>query len=260
MIKGSATLSGRRVVIGVKKLWSVTIVAVLVLVGGYYVHEKNQPGSLVLRFRAFVEDAPLILNQIRYGNPGGDGEFKVRDFRFFLSNIRLVSGSEEYSVPESYHLVRFDGETKIYQLALDNIPRRPYTEIQFGIGVDKIANSSIESVGDLDPNSRMAWSWDVGYKFILLEGGLLLNDELSPLVYHVGFDENYKPIAVGLEEPLFGQRSQSLTFKVDIMKLFKGTDTIDMSALPSVKFDRADARLIAGNYETMITLCAQPDC
>ena len=158
------------------RLWFVTMVAVLVAAGGYYLYETNQPGSLVLRFVAFVDDESLVFNRVRYGNPGGVGEFEIRDFRFFLSNIRLVSGSETYSVPESYHLARFDGDTQVYQLELDNIPRRPYTEIQFGIGVDKAANSSIESVGDLDPNSRMAWAWDVGYKFILLEGGLLVND------------------------------------------------------------------------------------
>ncbi len=245
---------------GMNRLWFVAMVAVLVVAGGYYLYEKNQPGSLVLRFVAFVEDEPLIFNQVRYGNPGGAGEFEIRDFRFFLSNIRLVSGSEEYSVPESYHLARFDGDTQVYQLELDNIPRMPYTEIQFGIGVDKAANSSIESVGDLDPNSRMAWAWDVGYKFILLEGGLLVNDVRSPLVYHVGFDENYKVVALRVEEPLFDRRTAALTFKVDIMRVFTGTNIIDMSTLSSVKFDMADARLIADNYETMISLCLQPDC
>ena len=245
---------------GMNRIWLVAMMAVLVVAGGSYVYEKGQPGSLVLRFVAFVEDEALVFNRVRYGNPGGVGEFEIRDFRFFLSNIRLVSGSEEYSVPESYHLARFDGDTQVYQLELDNIPRMPYTEIQFGIGVDATANSSIESVGDLDPNSRMAWTWDVGYKFILLEGWLLVNDVRRPLVYHVGFDENYKVVALRVEEPLFDRRTAALTFKVDIMRVFKGTNIIDMSTLSNVKFDRADARLIADNYETMISLCVQPDC
>ena len=242
------------------RLWFGAMIAVLVVAGGYRFYETNQPGSLVLRFVAFVEDESLVFNRVRYGNPGGAGEFEIRDFRFFLSNIRLVRGSEEYSVPESYHLARFDGDTRVYQLELDNIPRMPYTEIRFGIGVDKAANSSIESVGDLDPNSRMAWSWDVGYKFILLEGGLLIDDVRRPLVYHVGFDDNYKVVALRLEEPLFDRRTAALAFKVDIMRVFKGTNIIDMSTLSSVKFDRADARLIADNYELMISLCVQPDC
>ncbi len=35
---------------------------------------------------------------------------------------------------------------------------------------------------------------------------------------------------------------------------------IDLSTLYNVKFDRGDARLIADNYETMISLCVQPYC
>ena len=59
-------------------------------------------------------------------------------------------------------------------------------------------------------------------------------------------------VALRLEEPLFDRRTVALTFKVDIMRVFKGTNIIDMSTLFNVKFDRADARLIADNYETMI--------
>ena len=84
------------------RLWFVAMLAVLVVAGGYYFYETNRPGSLVLRFVAFVEDESLVFHRVRYGNPGGAGEFEIRDFRFFLSNIKLVSGSEEYSVPESY--------------------------------------------------------------------------------------------------------------------------------------------------------------
>lgn len=244
---------------GIKTGWVVTIVASL-FASGCAVPQTGQPGSLVLRFVAFVEDEPLVLNQMRYANPGGDGAFTVRDFRFFLSNLSLVSGSEEYRVPESYHLVRFDSERQIYDLELSEIPTRPYSEIRFALGVDEAANSSIESVGDLDPNSRMAWSWDVGYKFILFEGGLSVNDALVPLVYHVGFNENYRPKGFMLEESPFAQRRPLLTFKVDVMKLFTGARTIDMAGLSNVKFDRVDARRLADNYETMITLCPLAGC
>jgi len=65
--------------------------------------------------------------------------------------------------------------------------------------VDPAANGSVAPVGDLDPNGRMAWSWDVGYKFVLFEGGLVLADTQYPLVYHVGFNENYTPLSFGLD-------------------------------------------------------------
>jgi hypothetical protein len=244
----------------IKKMWPLLAVVVLAMGAGYYVYEMNQPGSLVLRFDASVADQPLVFNDMRYGNPGGEGDFKIRDFRFFLSNITLLGAAGEYSVPDSYHLARFDGENPYYQLELTGIPRMPYTEIQLGIGVDASANGSINVVGDLDPNSKMAWSWDVGYKFVLFEGGLHHDGMLRPLVYHVGFDENYKTVSFSLEQPLFGRRTESLAFKVDIMSLFTGVSTVDMLTLSNVKFDRTDARLIADNYETMISLCAPVGC
>ena len=244
----------------VKKLWLISPAVVLAIATGYYVFAKNQPGTLVLRFEPLVANQPFALNEVRYGNPGGEGDFKIRDFRFFLSNITLIDGSAEYSFPDSYHLVRFDNEERHYQLEFSGVPRMPYTAIRFGIGVDESANGSIDAVGDLDPNSRMAWSWDVGYKFVLFEGGLQHEGMSRPLVYHVGFDENYKPVTFKLERPLFDRRTESLVFKVDVMKLFEGANTVDMMTLSNVKFDRADARLIADNYESMISLCRPPDC
>ena len=100
----------------------------------------------------------------------------------------------------------------------------------------------------------MAWSWDVGYKFILFEGGLDLNGTLLPLVYHVGFDENYKSMAFNLDQAYNKGRLKSAYFKVDIMRLFSGPTTIDMAELSTVKFDKLDAQIIANNYANMIVL------
>jgi hypothetical protein len=215
---------------------------------------------VVLRFEPAVAGQQLVLNEIQYGNPGGAGDFKIRDFRFYLSNVRLVGESGNYNVSESYHLVRFDGEAPHYQLELNGIPRNDYKSIEFGIGVDASANGSIEAVGDLDPNSKMAWSWDVGYKFVLFEGGLQHDGILRPLIYHVGFDENYKTVSFKLEQPMSGRRTKLLAFNVDIMSLFTGENTVDMMTLSNVKFDRDDARLIANNYKTMISLCEPAGC
>ena len=40
--------------------------------------------------------------------------------------------------------------------------------------------------------------------------------------------------------------------------MFKGAQTVDMSALSNVKFDRADARILARNYHRMVSLCPAP--
>jgi len=239
-------------------------VAAALGVTGWWLYRRAQPVELALYFHPFVGPEPLVLNQPRYPNPGGEGRFKVRDFQFFLTNIRLVGATGAYVETDSYHLVRFDGEEPASVILLHDVPRRDYERIEFGIGVDAAANRSLTPRGDLDPNGRMAWTWEVGYKFVLFEGTLLRSNASDPLVYHVGFDENYRLISTELHGEPLDSRPARLDFRVDILRLFQGATTVDMAALPAVKFDRADAALLARNFTAMVTpmwpaAAGQPD-
>ena len=227
--------------------------AAILGITGWWRYRAAQPVELALYFHPVVGPEPLVLNELRYPNPGGEGRFKVRDFQFFLSNIRLAGAEGVYTEPDSYHLVRFDGAEPAFLLVLHDVPRRDYRRIEFGIGVDAAANRSLASRGDLDPNGRMAWTWEVGYKFVLLEGTLVRGNESVPLVYHVGFDENYRPISMQLDRKALDSRPARLDFRVDILRLFQGATNIDMAALPSVKFDRADAALLGRNFAALVT-------
>ena len=234
---------------------SIFVACGLLLIGAaIYVYQLAQPGSVTLRFAAVMGDQPLVFNDARYANPGGAGLFRVRDFQLYLSNIELHGENGVYRVPDSYHLARFDNSSTSYQIDLANVPQNSYSAVTFSIGIDDVANSSIMSVGDLDPNSRMAWNWEVGYKFVLFEGALIDGDTLRPLVYHVGFNENRKTLRFDPAEEVTPNSSDALLFTVDVMALFTGRNTINMATLPNVKFDRDDARMIAGNYGEMISL------
>ena len=232
------------------------LLAVVTALGvtGWWIYRGEQPGELALYFHPFVGREPLELNQSSYANPGGAGRFKVRDFQFFLCNIRLVSPTGAFVEPDSYHLVRFDGEEPGFVIVLHQVPRRKYQRIEFGIGVDPTANRSLRQRGDLDPNGRMAWNWEVGYKFVLFEGTLHRGETNDPLVYHVGFAENYRPMSIELHRDLQDIRPARLDFRVDLLRLFQGATNIDMAALSSVKFDRGDAALLGGNFAGMISL------
>ncbi len=220
---------------------------------GWQLYRASQPVDLAMYFHPFVGPEPLVFNEARYPNPGGEGRFKVRDFQFFLSNIRLVGATGAYAESDSYHLVRFDGDDPVFVIVLHGVPRRSYERIEFCIGVDAAANRSLASRGDLDPNSRMAWNWEVGYKFVLFEGALLRGDASDPLVYHIGFAENYRPVSTELHGKPLDSRPARLDFRVDILRLFQAPTNINMAALPSVKFDRADAALLAHNFPAMVT-------
>jgi hypothetical protein len=228
-------------------------VAAVLGVTSWRLHRAARPAELALYFHPFVGAEALVFNESRYPNPGGEGHFKVRDFQFFLSNIRLVSPTGAYAESDSYHLVRFDGDEPAFVIVLHDVPPRHYKRIEFGIGVDAAANQSLKQRGDLDPNGRMAWNWEVGYKFVLFEGALLRGQASAPLVYHVGFAENYRLISTELHREQLESRPARLDFRVDILRLFKGSTTVDMAVLPSVKFDRADAALLARNFSALVT-------
>jgi methanobactin biosynthesis MbnP-like protein len=213
-------------------------------VGGWWRYQASQPIELTLVFHPFVGPEPLELNVSRYPNPGGEGRFEVRGFQFYLSNIRLTEATGGvYEEHDSYHLVRFDGDEPVFTIVLAGVPRRDYRQLEFGIGVDAEANRSLAQRGDLDPNGRMAWTWEVGYKFVLLEGTLTRGSESVPLVYHVGFDESYTLVSTKAGPARYD-------FRVDLLRLFQD---VDMAALPTVKFDRADAARLARNFPGMIT-------
>jgi hypothetical protein len=219
-----------------------------------FTYWSRQPGTVLLRFTAAVGDEALVFNEPLYANPGGSGAFSVRDFLMYLSNIQLVGAGGTYSVPDSYHLARFDNASNTYEILIEEVPRDTYSRVILSIGVDQQANASIVPVGDLDPNGRMAWNWEVGYKFVLFEGSLLVDGERRPLVYHVGFSENRRTLEFDLPEPARVWSPEGLVFRVDLMTLFAGNQTVDMRALSNVKFDRVDAGLLANNYASMISL------
>lgn len=219
------------------------------------VYRSAQPMTVTLRLHATVGDAALSLGEARYDNPGGPGRFKVRDFQFFVSNVVLAGERARFVAPDSYHLARFDDADGIHEIVLHDVPRHQYERLELGVGVDAGANGSIRQVGDLDPNGRMAWSWDVGYKFVLFEGGLVIDNTHYPLVYHVGFDDNYKPVSMSLDPPIRGQDEVVIDLQVDLLAMFTSRQTVDMRKLSNVKFDRADARRLADNYASMLSLC-----
>lgn len=243
-----------------RKLLAIAVASGLLLTGAaIYLYQTSQPGTVRMRFDAVIGEQPLVFNDARYLNPGGAGMFRIRGFQFFISNIVLHGEKGVYRIADSYYLARFDNASTSYQIDLPNVPRDLYAAVTFSIGVDEVANGSIMSVGDLDPNSRMAWNWEVGYKFLLFEGALIDGDTIRPLVYHVGFNENRKILLFNLPEEVAPNSSDALLFTVDVMALFTGKNIVDMVALPNVKFDRDDARLLAGNYSTMISLTPTTD-
>jgi hypothetical protein len=203
--------------------------------------------TVTLRLQAVVRDQPLHHNQFLYPNPCGQGQYRVRDFLFFLSNRKLVSDEGFYAEPESYHLARFDNEEGVYLVSLEGVPKQVCQRLEFTLGLDDQVNGSLVSVGDVDPNGRMAWNWETCYKFVLLESTLQIDERQVPLVYHVGFNENARSMSFSIAGEGVGASACGTWLDVDVAKLFTGATVIDLAALSTVKFDRDDAQALADN-------------
>lgn len=179
----------------------------------------------------------------------------------YISNVvlRNSKNGNAHVEKDSYHLVRFGGESDNFDFVLEGVDAIEYDSIEFAIGVDPVRNLSIENLRDLNPNNQMAWNWDVGYKFVLLEGTFYPQNGVRPipLVYHVGFSENYKELSFGLNGGGRSPNAQTittLTFEVEVMEMFRNPQDIDFNVLSSVKFDKSESKMFADNYADMIRL------
>ncbi|WP_319545633.1 MbnP family protein [Ruegeria conchae] len=239
-----------------KRLNRLSIVAVSTLVLAAIIvfafDFRTKPRPLKLIFVAEANGEPIEFDTFAYTNPGGTEMFRLRDFRVYISNIKLADGDKVHVVENSYHLLRFDRSTPQFNVVLPKVPLRQISRISMSIGIDEAANGSIEVRGDLDPNNRMAWNWNIGYKFVLVEGAIQMDGAVMPLVYHVGFNENRRDLDFVASTSVERDENRPLTFSVDVMKLFSGEEVIDMTELQTVKMDRSDAALLATNYAQMI--------
>lgn len=210
----------------------------------------DAPRTITIAITPFLGSAPFEPGKTRADNPGGDGEFTFEEARIYLSNLVLRNGNTKHVVPDSYHLIVFNEASDQATITIQDVFLEQITHLEFGVGVDPKANGSIESKGDLDPNSRMAWSWDVGYKFILLEGKLVTAEKTMPLVYHVGFDENYTRVTLPVDT-----NGDNIPLKANLLSIFAQPEPVDMQSLSTVKFDRADSKRIAAGFAGMFSPC-----
>ena len=216
----------------------------------------SEDASLTLSLNHVVGEEPLQLNTGRYVNAEGQ-TYNVTKFRYYLSNVRLrnTRSGEVYTEPESYHLVGTESGNS-FEIQLTHIPPGQYNQLEFAIGVDNSTNTSTDRLGALDPSNDMAWDWNTGYKFILLEGNYFPEvGDPAPLVYHVGSDPNYRILTNTLgqsELPELDLRARSagrVNIEVDVAELFQTPHSVDFQANAIVMFDPFSQK-IADNYAT----------
>lgn len=206
--------------------------------------------QIALNLAMQFDGQPLVLADKQYQNANGD-VFTVERFQFYLSNVKFKNSitRDSFAVPNSYHLVVRKENTHLFELPFE-VPAGKYDMVEFAVGVDPKRNLSTDQVGDLDPSNNMAWDWNTGYKFVLLEGRLFPPSG-SPrgLVFHIGGDENYRIIRLPLSTTIdIRNRAQNnIAIDVEVSAMFNAPNVINLNRQSTVMMGPI-ATQVANNY------------
>ncbi|MDX5346752.1 MAG: hypothetical protein LPJ89_01470 [Hymenobacteraceae bacterium] len=218
-------------------------------------------GQLRINFAHHVDSKALAFDTIIYKNEA-DNEYSITEFKYYISNIKLhnTSTGQSYTEATSYHLVEPKANRTSFVLA--NVPFAVYDEIEFAIGVDSVANASIDQVGDLDSNNDMAWNWNTGYIFLKMEGKFRIDStSVNGYRFHPGADKSFADRSyivkrMKLNAPVMIGKSESyqLNFSTNVAEVLRTPNAVDLTTLNNVMFG-PKARTIVDNYkDDMITI------
>lgn len=176
---------------------------------------------LTVEVELLMDGEPMVYYE-KYSNALGQ-TYELHDFRFYMSNIKLkdVDGDLSFEEENSYHLVTLPQNNHVFTFDIEGIKGEIFNQLEFSVGVDSDKNYSIDNMGALDPARGMAWDWNTGYKFVLMEGLYFPeNDVKRGLVYHIGGDKNYRTVFLPVVIDFTKNSSATLKLKVEVGKIF----------------------------------------
>jgi hypothetical protein len=152
--------------------------------------------------------------------------------RFYISNVRLVDHEGVEFPVNKYFLVKI-GEANSFDLG--EFQADHYHKLRFDVGIDSATNHADPTVQPegsalaLQADFSMHWDWNMGYRFLVLEGvadttGLHPSTLNVPIEYHVGFDANLTPVEIETDLETDGAADETLAINVDLQKLLTGLD------------------------------------
>jgi len=209
-----------------------------------------QPGSSFITLKIFhtFNGEKFSFNK-PFRTENGD-TVSINKLAYYLSNFKIFNAGGTVN-ERIYRLVRFadNTDTLTYTCQILSSQATGQNQIEWGIGVDNAANNSLDNFGDLSPtNNDMYWSWNTGYKFVVVEGKVRRNGLEKNLVYHIGLNEGYKLIRATLPFNLESSKKYNLVFEVKLDQLFKNPNTINVMQENDIQFDPAQLKKISENY------------
>ena len=149
------------------------------------------PQTVALTFAARVNGSPFACGQTYAGVGMAGSSYTGTDFRFYISNIRLLSSSSEVSVElevndyqrDGVALLDFEtggtgcqqGSPGTHTAVTGTVPAAsgPFTGIAFTVGIpfEKNHLDVTTATPPLDVPA-MFWAWSSGYKFLKADGAV----------------------------------------------------------------------------------------
>ncbi len=217
--------------------------------------KDDETEKVTLEVQFFVKDKPLKLLQ-EYQNDLNQ-KYLLENFKFYLSNFEFESASsnETFKVADSYLLFSADREKNTFEREI-LLKKGEYSKLNFSIGVDSIKNTSLDNTGDLDISNSMAWDWNTGYKFVVMEGKYF-NDISNPtifipLVFHIGLNQNYKKVNLSFDsindKGIFSTDNKKMVLRVDLNDFFSSPNQIDFNEINNI-MGGGKSLLLSQNYE-----------
>jgi uncharacterized repeat protein (TIGR04052 family) len=176
---------------------------VLILALPSLAQDDMQP--ITLNFAAMVGDDMAMCGMSYEGIGADDAEVSFNDFRFYVSNIQLITAEgdsvalelmqDEMWQVENVALLDFEdgtggcseiGNAAVNSMVMGMAPAGEYVGLSFDLGVPFELNHLDVTAAPSPLNiAGMWWSWQGGYKFIRLD---LMTDavENSPYNVHIG--------------------------------------------------------------------------
>lgn len=205
--------------------------------GHLHVYFQNKMGSMDLMYGHTHELA--------------DGrKYNFSAVQYYVSNLRLKKDDgSDYNVEGIYEISIGDN---LLELDLEDIPAGHYHGIKFNVGIDSVTNHgdpSVYAAGHplASQNPSMHWSWNSGYRFLLLEGEVdtlatpsSSSPEYGTFALHLGGDANLMDIDLMKHFEAGESEHPSVTVNMDAEYLLNNsnidmTDASDRSTHAAVK-------------------------
>lgn len=180
--------------------------------------------SVFLTTNMTVDSIDVGLNQ-NLTVPGAHW-LKVEGMKFYLSRIQLQNTSNEWVTASSVEYFSMaDGKNTVEM----SLPKGSYKKVKFIVGLDAALNAtdpnSVSIDHPLSSSKAMYWSWALKYRFLILEGRTLFDnngtDSLMLLNYHPGADElgYLKEFEYSVN---LGSVADTLNFGIEVPSVFDG--------------------------------------